>query len=89
MTFTKVHDVPSVVIHRLKRGKNQIFLQKFIDAHIAIAQINFSAGEYSSIDSCQAALAQSARNMHLDHIKIISRGGKVYVINTLLLEDNA
>ena len=87
MKFTTVDKLPGAAFRPRKLGKIQAFLQDFADSHVAVARVDVSEKEYVSISSCRSALLKSARKMNLDHIKTSIRGGEVYLINTLLLED--
>lgn len=86
MYFTEVDKLPFC---SRKQGKIQKVLQDFTDSKIAAARVDTTEKEYKSMRTCQLTIIKSAKRMHLDHVKTSIRNGEVYLINTLLLEDNA
>ena len=87
MKFTKVDKLPGAAFRSRERCKIQKTLQAFVESNIAVARVNTAEREYASIKACQATMAKSAREMHLDHVKVVVRGDAVYLINTLLFEE--
>ena len=87
MKFTEVDKLPGAASCAKGCGKIQKALQAFVESNIAVARVDMVEKEYANTRSCQLSIIKSARTMHLDHVKVKVRGDAVYLINTLLLEE--
>lgn len=46
-----------------------------------VMEVRFTRFEYKDTNSCRSTFANSLSRMHLPHIQVVSRGGRVYLIN--------
>ena len=87
MKFTKVDKLPGAAFRSRERCKIQKTLQAFVESNIAIARADMAEKEYAKPRSCQLTNNKSAKSMRLDHIRAAVRNGEIYLINTLLFEE--
>ena len=83
MTLIEVHDIP-----KRKKSRNwhdlRDFFEGFLDMHVEIANvvIDYGTNEYKSLKSAYGSLVQSAKKYKEYPIKVISRGGEIYLVRT-------
>jgi len=81
-------DITKEEFEKLRRPKKavQSYLEEFEASGKALVEVMWSDSEYSSCASCAGAFSSAARSTHRNHIHVMTRKGRVFLINTLRCE---
>lgn len=81
-------DITKEEFEKLRRPKRPVqnCLDEFEASGKALVEDMWSDNEYSSCASCAGAFYTAARSAHRNHIHVVTRKGRIFLINTLKCE---
>lgn len=71
-----------------KNGELSAFFEKFLESGYAYVEVTNANDHYKDAYSCTATFKKSLERLGLKHIIPVTRKGKVYLINELLVDED-
>lgn len=60
-------------------------IEQFRRSGKTVMELEFNSHEYASSSSCRSSFANAIKRMGYDYILVKSRGGRVFLVNTLVV----